>query len=401
MASLAIRWKTGRSTFARYQAPGVFVVGRRPSLRFDLVVIVSDLQLYRLKFLEIPWMERRTKYENFDADVSSYQQIAVTHLAGADVSRSPRVRSCGWRSLAAAAGTSLTIAGAADAEVQYFSPPSPIRLELLGVLPGSDLYSLDIDGDGQTDINFELLQTSVTEGSTQRTSRTATAHQAIADNAVIGSDNYAFNVFSGAVISQSRPQTSAGQIFGEFHSVTASSSVSRMSGEWGDEETGLLGAKFARAGVGGSTNHFAWIRVRTDFTQDSQALLEILNWAYDDVPGALIRAGDEVGQVELVGDYDDNHVVDLLDYSEWKDTYGRERIPGEAADGNGNGIVDTADYTIWRDVFNPVATASSGAAAAATVPEPSMLSLAVLALGSAGVMALRRHAHGNPPKKPS
>lgn len=331
-------------------------------------------------------MARRKESSELDKEISRYRQTASFQLAN-EGGAAAQARKRNWRRFAAAAGASVSMAAAADAEVHYFSPPSPIRLELIGTNAASDAFGLDIDGDNVPDIDIRLSQDRVITGSVLRISREAAAAGANAANAVIGSSNYAFNILSAGIISASRPQTFDGRLFAEVRSVTSSSTITEFDGQWPLEGTGFLGAKFQKNGPGGPTDHLAWIRVRTDFQAESNTLLDILNWAYESVPNKSIRAGDEIGTIEIPGDYDDNRVVNELDYLEWKNTFGQSRIPGEAADGNGNGVVDSGDYTIWRD--NYIASDGSASASSAQVPEPGTLALALLALGAAGVAALR------------
>jgi hypothetical protein len=52
------------------------------------------------------------------------------------------------------------------------------------------------------------------------------------------------------------------------------------------------------------------------------------------------------------GDYNQDLVVDIDDYLDWRDAFGTVESGlhiGAFADGNGNRIVDAADYTVWRD----------------------------------------------------
>ena len=67
------------------------------------------------------------------------------------------------------------------------------------------------------------------------------------------------------------------------------------------------------------------------------------------------------------GDYDADGVVDTLAYDRWVADFGQPVSPvGTGADGNGDGIVDLADYTVWRDN----AAITPNAIAAIGVPEP-------------------------------
>jgi hypothetical protein len=83
--------------------------------------------------------------------------------------------------------------------------------------------------------------------------------------------------------------------------------------------------------------------------------------------------------VGLDGDYDQNSVVNQLDYSVWRQNFGSTTAIN--ADGNLNGIVDAGDYVIWRNnlglsLSGAASTAAFGAALPAlvtggAVPEPA------------------------------
>jgi hypothetical protein len=94
---------------------------------------------------------------------------------------------------------------------------------------------------------------------------------------------------------------------------------------------------------------------------DSQVDFGIAWWAYE--PTSITP-----------GDYDRNGVIDLADYTEWTQTYGKTVFSGRGADGNLDGVIDAADYTVWRDAF---------AAAAVAVPEPTSMMILAFAIGTA------------------
>jgi hypothetical protein len=66
----------------------------------------------------------------------------------------------------------------------------------------------------------------------------------------------------------------------------------------------------------------------------------------------------------LVGDYNENGVVDAADYVVWRHTLG-ETGAGLAADGDGSGAVDQADYDLWRANFGAIVTNSTHVAESA------------------------------------
>ena len=73
------------------------------------------------------------------------------------------------------------------------------------------------------------------------------------------------------------------------------------------------------------------------------------------------------GVAALLGDYDNDGVVDAADYVVWRQGYGSTGPfpPNADPDGNSDGVVDAADFTIWRDNLS-----SSASSSTAAVPEP-------------------------------
>ncbi len=72
------------------------------------------------------------------------------------------------------------------------------------------------------------------------------------------------------------------------------------------------------------------------------------------------------------GDYNFDGRVDSSDYAEWRKAFGYTDPSHLYADGNNNGFVDDADYVIWRNAL------SLSNANAVSVPEPSLISLAIV-----------------------
>lgn len=85
----------------------------------------------------------------------------------------------------------------------------------------------------------------------------------------------------------------------------------------------------------------------------------------------------------VLGDYNDNGVVDAADYTLWRNNLGGvptallRRDPSNAAN-----IINAADYTFWKSRFGATTGSGIGSLAAGNVPEPStalmLLGMAVL-----------------------
>jgi GH25 family lysozyme M1 (1,4-beta-N-acetylmuramidase) len=87
------------------------------------------------------------------------------------------------------------------------------------------------------------------------------------------------------------------------------------------------------------------------------------------------------GEPPLVGDYNDDGVVDAADYTVWRDTWTRFNTTDMRADGNNNGVIDTGDRDVWAANFG----ATSNAAVA--VPEPTAIAVVSVTIA---MMGLRR-----------
>lgn len=89
------------------------------------------------------------------------------------------------------------------------------------------------------------------------------------------------------------------------------------------------------------------------------------------------------------GDYNGDEVVDLADYTVWRDNLGApaDVLPAGTRDGSNSGPINAADYTFWKQQFGSGGTATLAASVAA-VPEPAS-SIAVLLLSATLAIRLR------------
>lgn len=119
-----------------------------------------------------------------------------------------------------------------------------------------------------------------------------------------------------------------------------------------------------------------------EFTNDGDGSLEDFNLYYigivADQDAGLV--GVEIEYIEvrlpsvaLLGDYNNNGVVDAADYTVWRDTLGAggSNLPNDPTPGT----VDQSDYTYWTQHYGETLGAS---AATLATPEPSAAVLAML-----------------------
>lgn len=79
------------------------------------------------------------------------------------------------------------------------------------------------------------------------------------------------------------------------------------------------------------------------FLASTETLLSgVVTFAENDVP-------------TLPGDYNGDFVVNMADYTSWRDQLGSTTNPFTVADGNGSGTIDAADYLLWQRSFGNVA----------------------------------------------
>jgi hypothetical protein len=99
-----------------------------------------------------------------------------------------------------------------------------------------------------------------------------------------------------------------------------------------------------------------------------------------DLPGALAWEIDasatsyrlNVVGADVAGDYNQDGIVNVTDYTVWRNTLGS--IDNLAADGNHNRVVDAGDYTVWKSHFGQTASLGTSVLSSA-VPEPATLAM--------------------------
>lgn len=85
-----------------------------------------------------------------------------------------------------------------------------------------------------------------------------------------------------------------------------------------------------------------------------------------------------VATTSLAGDYNNDGLVDLADYTVWRDLLGSPA--GNLLNDIDGGIVGAAQYATWKANFNAVATSMAQANTGSTVPEPPGACLALAAI---------------------
>ena len=317
--------------------------------------------------------------ETLDRQLESYGVIAQRRTQSPP--HTGQGGSANWRRFAAATGASLASVAVADAAINHVTLDPPIRV----VADNNESQIIDLDGDSQFDLRIGAGKLSGPIG-TNFWSGTARGlyDAALVGDYLFGSSGYtnaAVRKFqNGAVIPAAQPSLTGSVL---RTSTTAFGIPYGHVGNWGLGETALAGIV---VGINGQPRA-GWIKIRTEALSGRLRAVSVLEWAIETVPGVSIMAG-QTSSGSIPGDYNHNGTVGTEDYTVWKSTFGQTVIAGTGVDGNNNAKIDAADFTVWRDHKN---AAGSGSLSGA-VPEPSTVTLGVLALGAAGVAALRRRS---------
>lgn len=150
-------------------------------------------------------------------------------------------------------------------------------------------------------------------------------------------------------------------------------------------------AGYALRITGGNNPGFEWRR-----TGSSSGSVYALGQAYED---GVERFGGERDFVlalsaanpfgGLSGDFNNDGVVDLADYTVWRDNLGGNE-DGSVLSGNGNGgIVDATDYVVWKNNFGST-SAESSELDGTLVPEPLSAMLLLIGIGAKRLMVRER-----------
>src|SRR5690606_37783833 len=91
----------------------------------------------------------------------------------------------------------------------------------------------------------------------------------------------------------------------------------------------------------------------------------------------------------LIGDYNEDDVVDARDYVVWRNNLGEATLPNR--DPANMGMIGADDYLAWKDNFGATAPGALSLGAAASVPEPGTIVLLSLA-GLGAIGGCRRQA---------
>lgn len=88
-------------------------------------------------------------------------------------------------------------------------------------------------------------------------------------------------------------------------------------------------------------------------------------------------------------DFNEDGIVNLADYTVWRDSLGAEVGAYERGDADGNGQVATADYTIWKQQFGTSPAERSASTLPLAVPEPNACGMLMLLLMACSVGPVR------------
>jgi hypothetical protein len=252
-----------------------------------------------------------------------------------------------------------------------------------------DSFSIDLDDNGVVDFRASNnTQTGFTSQYYQTTNYWRADIAGLNGQVAIqpnGGYGYVDQFFLSETIDNNRAFGNFPTLVG-YRLVTTSFGIGREGEYFGEfAANGFAGVRF----YAGGQNHFGWIQLNIN---DFDRSYTVVDWAYETVPDTPILAGVTMSDVDqLDGDYNDDGLVNAADYVAWRNNEGTNN--GLPNDPHGGTIGDD-QYNTWRDNFGQ----SAGSGSSAAIPEPTTVSLGMLALGTAGIAALRRRKN-EPPRR--
>ena len=318
-------------------------------------------------------MPAENRVDSLDRQLASYRRSASRRaLASADPQSG-----ADWKLFAAAAGATLAGATAADAAIQHVVPPTPISV------PIPTFYytystAVDLDNDAVDDLSLVALVRTTQFFYGYHYSGFA---DGINGNQMIGAGGGNLRRFAaGEVIPAVAPAVVGSLI---HRSLTSLGNLFSTGGLWELDDSAFAGFVKGPAGA----KQAGWVKIRTDAGLNGRLdSITLLEWAYQTVPGVSIMAGatEEAG---IDGDYNNDGQVDAGDYVRWRNNLGDPTEADINNNGNGGGVT-ISDYSYWKARYGNPGSGSGGLTS--SVPEPGTVTLGVLALGAAGIAALRR-----------
>jgi len=214
-----------------------------------------------------------------------------------------------WSIYAAAAGSAMALTTSLTASIIYSGPQNAVAVahRLFAIYSrASGFHNIDIDGQGNS-FNIHVVNIAgsfgpyfafvsldpgkCVEGRYGAICTNNGAHQ------MLGSGGNLRRLASGEVISSGQPG------FGEFNNLLREHALrtfpdSRYSkGTWPEGQTAFAGVKFTERGE----THFGWIRLKFNARYGEPNVIGAIDWAYNDVAGEPIRAGQTSSVAALTG----------------------------------------------------------------------------------------------------
>lgn len=95
-------------------------------------------------------------------------------------------------------------------------------------------------------------------------------------------------------------------------------------------------------------------------------------------------------EAELLGDYNDDGVVNIADYTVWRDNLGANIVLPNEDPSSTPGVVTAEDYSVWKNNFGAGQSGAVSSLGAAPVPEPTSLGLIALVASLWGLSSYQK-----------